>query len=62
VEGRSWDWKGRERAEGARVENTYLLPRSRRINLFVGGAVRFLGRYYTRDGNNARFDRAFVDE
>lgn len=34
--------------EGRTVENTYLLPRSRRINLFVGGAVRFLGRYYTR--------------
>lgn len=43
--------KGERRGGGGRgctMENTYLLPRSRRINLFVGGTVRFLGRYYTR--------------
>jgi len=45
------DVEGERKGSGGRactVENTYLLPRSRRINLFVGGAVRFLGRYYTR--------------
>jgi len=59
-EGRIYDRSGRGgrkegRSDGGEggwqgvFDGKYLFaPRSRRINLFVGGAVRFLGRYYTR--------------